>query len=231
MSRVYKEAYSLEAWGGATFDVMLRFLYEDPGCADDIHAHRDRYESLSRTSGPFHSSWYAFHFVSQAKQTGIDIFRVFDSLNDLGNLEMGIEAVHAARGLIEGAIMYTGDMLAPDTKYSFEYYMKIVDWLIEYDTHIISIKSMSGVMKPAVGRMLVKRSAPNTRTCPFICTLMIRMAPALQPCSHVWKRGPISATRPLTASLAHRPSQQPAPWLPRCKTRHSSPPWSWTTLR
>lgn len=97
-----------------------------------------------------------FHFVRLAKQTGIDIFRVFDSLNDLENLKVGIEAVHAARGLVEGAIMYTGDMLAPGTKYSLEYYMKIVDRLIEYDTHIISIKSMSGVMKPTAGRMLVR---------------------------------------------------------------------------
>lgn len=69
---------------------------------------------------------------------------------------MGIQAVHAAGGVVEGAIIYIGDMLEPRTKYSLEYYMGIVDRLVEYNTYIISIKSMSGVMKLAVGRKLVR---------------------------------------------------------------------------
>ncbi|EEP77982.1 pyruvate carboxylase [Uncinocarpus reesii 1704] len=129
VSYAYQAAYSLECWGGATFDVMLRFLLPDNAL---------------------------FHFVKLAKDTGVDIFRVFDSLNDLENLKVGIEAVHAAGGLVEGAVMYTGDMLEPGNKYNLEYYLGIVDRLVEYGSHVIAIKSMSGVMKPAAGRALVK---------------------------------------------------------------------------
>lgn len=96
-----------------------------------------------------------YHFVKLAKGTGVDIFRVFDSLNNLENLEVGIRAVLEAGVLVEGAIMYTGDMLAPG-KYTLDYYMSIVDKLIEFGSHVIAIKSMSGVMKPAAGRTLVR---------------------------------------------------------------------------
>lgn len=95
-----------------------------------------------------------YHFVKLAKDTGIDIFRVFDSLNNVDNLEIGIRAALAAGGLVEGAIMYTGDMLQPG-KYTLAYYLDIVDKLVEFGSHVIAIKSMSGVMKPAAGRALV----------------------------------------------------------------------------
>ncbi|OAA75477.1 pyruvate carboxylase [Akanthomyces lecanii RCEF 1005] len=172
-----KDAYSLEAWGRATFDVMLRFLYEDPWqrlrklrelvpyhcgrctlLGSPAKLSRMQKHSVSDATKKYERVGILgnalFHFVSLAKQTCIDIFRVFDSLNDLENLKVGIEAIHAAGGLVEGAIMYTGDMLAPGTKYGLEYYMKIVDRLVEYDIHIISIKSMSGVMKPAAGHLI-----------------------------------------------------------------------------
>jgi pyruvate carboxylase len=97
-----------------------------------------------------------YRFVKHAKDTGVDIFRVFDSLNNLENLQIGINAVLAAGGLVEGAIMYTGDMLRPGCKYNLEYYMGIADKLIEFGSHVLAIKSMSGVMKPAAGRALVR---------------------------------------------------------------------------
>ena len=90
-----------------------------------------------------------------AKDNGVDIFRIFDCLNNLDNLEVGIRAVHAAGGVVEGAVMYTGDMLKPG-KYSLEYYMGIVDKLVEFGSHVIAVKSMSGVMKPSAGRGLVR---------------------------------------------------------------------------
>lgn len=93
--------------------------------------------------------------MQHAKDSGVDIFRVFDSLNDVENLQVGINAVHAAGGLVEGAIMYTGDMLEPGNKYNLDYYMAITDKLIEFGSHVLAIKSMSGVMKPAAGRALV----------------------------------------------------------------------------
>ncbi|KAI9687030.1 MAG: hypothetical protein M1822_002440 [Bathelium mastoideum] len=96
-----------------------------------------------------------YNFVKLAKENGIDIFRVFDCLNNLENLEIGIQAVHAAGGVVEGAIMYTGDMLKPG-KYDLDYYMRIVDRLVLLKCHVIAIKSMSGVMKPNAGRVLVR---------------------------------------------------------------------------
>lgn len=97
-----------------------------------------------------------FHFVKTAKEAGMDIFRVFDCLNNLENLEIGIRAVLAAGGVVEGAIMYTGDMMKGNSKYSLEYYMHLVDRIVEMGSHFIAIKSMSGVMKPAAGRRLVR---------------------------------------------------------------------------
>lgn len=162
-SHAYREAYSLECWGGATFDVALRFLWEDPW---------ERLRQLRRlvpnvpfqmllrsTNGVAYSALpdnALFHFVKHAKDTGIDIFRVFDSLNDPQNLKTGIQAVHAAGGMVEGAVLYTSDMLKPGTKYSLEYYMGVIDCLVEYGSHVIAVKSMSGVMKPAAGRALVR---------------------------------------------------------------------------
>lgn len=81
---------------------------------------------------------------------------MFDSLNNLENLKVGIDAVLAAGGLVEGAVMYTGDMLDPRSKYNLPYYMRIVDRLYEYGAHVLAVKSMSGVMKPAAGRALVR---------------------------------------------------------------------------
>lgn len=96
-----------------------------------------------------------YHFVKLAKEAGVDIFRVFDCLNNIDNLEVGIKAVLAAGGVVEGAIMYTGDMMRPG-KYNLDYYMSVAEKLVEMGSHIIAIKSMSGVMKPMAGRTLVR---------------------------------------------------------------------------
>lgn len=95
------------------------------------------------------------HFVHLAKENGIDIFRIFDSLNDMSNLETGIRAALSTGAVVEGAIMYTGDMLGV-SKYTLEYYMNLVDRLVDLGVHVIAIKSMSGVMKPSAGRLLVR---------------------------------------------------------------------------
>ncbi|KAL1979944.1 hypothetical protein VTN96DRAFT_4874 [Rasamsonia emersonii] len=114
-SHAYSAAYSLECWGGATFDVMLRFLYEDPW--ERLRRLRKLVPNipfqmlLRSTNGVAYSALpdnALYHFVKLAKDTGVDIFRVFDSLNNLEHLEVGIRAVLAAGGLVEGTIMYTG---------------------------------------------------------------------------------------------------------------------------
>lgn len=95
------------------------------------------------------------YFASQAVENGIDIIRVFDGLNDVANLTVAIDACLRAGAVVEAAILYTGDMLDPDCKYSLNYYIDLIDSLVATGAHIIAIKSMSGVMKPEAARLLV----------------------------------------------------------------------------
>ncbi|PVI01528.1 pyruvate carboxylase [Periconia macrospinosa] len=160
-SHAYSKAYSLECWGGATFDVAYRFLFEDPW--ERLRSLREAvpnipFQMLLRSTNAVAYSALSDNALSQfvhlAKQNGIDIFRIFDSLNDLSNLETGIRAALSTGAVVEGAIMYTGDMLGV-SKYTLEYYMDLVDKLVSFGVHVIAIKSMSGVMKPSAGRLLV----------------------------------------------------------------------------
>jgi pyruvate carboxylase len=117
-SHAYSNLYSLECWGGATFDVAMRFLYEDPW--DRLRKMRKAvpnipFQMLLRgANGVAYSSLpdnAIFHFCEQAKKHGVDIFRVFDALNDIDQLEVGIKAVHKAGGVVEGTVCYSGDFL------------------------------------------------------------------------------------------------------------------------
>ena len=117
-SHAYSNLYSLECWGGATFDVAMRFLYEDPW--DRLRKMRKLipnipFQMLLRgANGVAYSSLpdnAIFHFCEQAKKHGVDIFRVFDALNDIDQLEVGIKAVHKAGGVVEGTVCISGDML------------------------------------------------------------------------------------------------------------------------
>lgn len=85
----------------------------------------------------------------------MDIIRVFDGLNDISNLEIGIDASLKAGAVVEAALLYTGDMMQPGAKYSLDYYMNIIDKVVKAGAHVISVKSMSGVMKPEAARVLV----------------------------------------------------------------------------
>jgi pyruvate carboxylase len=117
-SHAYSNLYSLECWGGATFDVAMRFLYEDPW--DRLRKMRKLvpnipFQMLLRgANGVAYSSLpdnAIYHFCEQAKKHGVDVFRVFDALNDINQLEVGIKAVHQAGGVVEGTVCYSGDML------------------------------------------------------------------------------------------------------------------------
>lgn len=117
-SHAYSNLYSLECWGGATFDVAMRFLYEDPW--DRLRKMRKLipnipFQMLLRgANGVAYSSLpdnAIYHFCEQAKKHGVDIFRVFDALNDIDQLEVGIKAVHKAGGVVEGTVCYSGDSL------------------------------------------------------------------------------------------------------------------------
>ncbi|RKU44002.1 pyruvate carboxylase [Coniochaeta pulveracea] len=158
----FSKAYSLECWGGATFDVALRFLHEDPWkrlatlrrLVPDVP-----FQMLLRSvSGLAYSAVpqnFLRHFCRQAVKNGMDIIRVFDGLNDLTNLSVAIDACLSAGAVVEAAILYTGDMMDPACKYSLSYYLELVDHLVLTGAHIIAIKSMSGVWKPRAAFVLV----------------------------------------------------------------------------
>lgn len=99
---------------------------------------------------------YPLRFCEVAKENGMDVFRVFDSLNYLPNLLLGMEAVGNAGGVVEAAISYTGDVADPSrTKYSLQYYMGLAEELVRAGTHILCIKDMAGLLKPTACTMLV----------------------------------------------------------------------------
>lgn len=155
-------AFALECWGGATFDVAMRFLHEDPW--DRLRKMRKAvpnipFQMLLRgANGVAYSSLpdnAIDQFVAEAKKNGVDIFRVFDALNDLDQLKVGVDAVKKAGGVIEATVCYSGDMLNPKKKYNLAYYIDVVDKIVEMGTHFLGIKDMAGTMKPAAATKLV----------------------------------------------------------------------------
>lgn len=161
-SHALANLYSLECWGGATFDVAFRFLYEDPW--DRLRKMRALipnipFQMLLRgANGVAYSSLpdnAIEHFVEQAKINGVDIFRVFDALNDIDQLEVGIKAIHKAGGVVEATVCYSGDMLNPAKKYNLQYYLDLVDKLVALNIHVLSIKDMAGVLKPHAAKLLI----------------------------------------------------------------------------
>lgn len=155
-------AFALECWGGATFDVAMRFLYEDPW--ERLRVLRKLvpnipFQMLLRgANGVAYSSLpdnAINHFVKQAKDNGVDIFRVFDALNDLEQLKVGVDAVKKAGGVVEATVCYSGDMLQPGKKYNLDYYMSVIGEIVEMGTHILGIKDMAGTMKPLAATKLI----------------------------------------------------------------------------
>jgi len=129
-ARTLNKCFSLESWGGATFDVCLRFLHECPW--DRLKRLRAEvpnipFQMLLRGANAVGYTSYPDNvvnmFVAKAKECGMDIFRVFDSLNYIPNLEVGVKAIHLAGGVVEAVICYTGDVLIPECEYSVDYYL------------------------------------------------------------------------------------------------------------
>ncbi|GIY75433.1 pyruvate carboxylase, mitochondrial [Caerostris darwini] len=159
----FNNFYSLENWGGATFDVSMRFLHECPW--ERLQAMRNLipnipFQMLLRGANAVGYTSYpdnvVFKFCEMAKQCGMDIFRVFDSLNYVPNLLLGMEAAGNAGGVVEAAISYTGDVSNPKrTKYDLNYYLKLSDELVKAGTHILCIKDMAGLLKPQAAKLLV----------------------------------------------------------------------------
>jgi pyruvate carboxylase len=157
------ELLSLEAWGGATFDVAMRFLREDPW--ERLAQIREAapnilLQMLLRGSNAVGYTNYpdnvVRHFVAQAADAGIDLFRVFDSLNWVDNMRVAMDAVLESGALCEAAICYTGDLTDPSrTKYDLRYYLDMARRLEDAGAHILAIKDMAGLCKPEAARTLV----------------------------------------------------------------------------
>ena len=156
--------YSLEMWGGATFDVAMRFLHEDPW----VRLRRLRelipnicFQMLLRASNAVGYTAYPDNavreFIYEAAAQGIDIFRIFDSLNWLPNMKVSMEAARKTGKVCEAAICYTGDILDPAReKYSLGYYIRLAKELESIGAHMIAIKDMAGLCKPYAAGKLVK---------------------------------------------------------------------------
>ncbi|TGD82341.1 pyruvate carboxylase [Hymenobacter wooponensis] len=164
-AKQHPQTFSLECWGGATFDVALRFLHEDPW---------DRLAKLRKAvpnillqmliRGANGVGYKAYpdnlteRFVQQAAETGIDVFRIFDSLNWMPGMEACINFVrNKTDRLAEASICYTGDILNPkrNRKYSLEYYLRLAKQIEDAGAHILCIKDMAGLLKPYAAQELI----------------------------------------------------------------------------
>ena len=156
--------FSVECWGGATFDVAYRFLQECPWQRlRDIRAALPNVmtQMLLRASNGVGYTNYPDNvvrsFVLQAAKTGVDVFRVFDSLNWVENMRVAMDAVVEANKVCEGTICYTGDLLNPDrSKYDLNYYVSMGRDLKSAGAHVLGLKDMAGLLKPAAARVLIK---------------------------------------------------------------------------
>ena len=162
-SRGLPNLFSLECWGGATFDVSMRFLNEDPW--ERLRQVREGAPNiltqmlLRGSNGVGYTNYpdnVVKFFVKQAAEGGVDIFRVFDCLNWVENMRVSMDAVIEANKVCEGVVCYTGDMLDPDrSKYDLKYYVALAKELEAAGAHVLGLKDMAGLMKPAAARKLI----------------------------------------------------------------------------
>jgi pyruvate carboxylase len=163
-ARLLPELLSVEAWGGATYDVALRFLGEDPWqrltqlralmpnlCIQMLLRGRN---TVGYTPYPVEVTRA---FVLEAAKTGVDIFRIFDALNDVDQMLPAIEAVLETKTAVaEVALCYTADLLDPNEKlYTLDYYLSIAEKIVAAGAHILAIKDMAGLLRPAAAAKLV----------------------------------------------------------------------------
>jgi len=163
-ARLLPDLFSIECWGGATFDVALRFLKEDP--FERLAALREvvpniLLQMLLRGANAVGYKNYpdnvVRYFVEQAADAGVDLFRIFDSLNWVENMRVSMDAVRESGKLCEAAICYTGDLTDPSReKYDLGYYVGLAKELERAGAHVLGIKDMAGLCKPEAARMLVR---------------------------------------------------------------------------
>ena len=164
VARTAPQLLSLECWGGATYDVALRFLAEDPW--DRLAALREAVPNLCtqmllrgrNTVGytPYPTE-VTDAFVEEAARTGMDVFRIFDALNDVGQMRPAIDAVRATgTSVAEVALCYTGDLSDPGERlYTLDYYLRLAEQIVDAGAHVLAIKDMAGLLRPPAARTLV----------------------------------------------------------------------------
>jgi pyruvate carboxylase len=164
VARMTPGLWSLEAWGGATYDVALRFLAEDPW--ERLAALRQTVPNIClqmllrgrNTVGytPYPTD-VTNAFVAEAAETGIDVFRIFDALNDVEQMRPAIEAVRETGTTVaEVALCYTGDLSSPTEKlYTLDYYLDLAERIVEAGAHVLAIKDMAGLLRAPAARTLV----------------------------------------------------------------------------
>ncbi len=164
VSRLTPQLFSVEAWGGATYDVALRFLGEDPWeRLESLRAAMPNLciQMLLRGRNTVGYTPYPTEvteaFVKEAAAAGVDIFRIFDALNDVEQMKPAIDAVLATKTAVaEVALCYTADLLDPNEKlYTLDYYLKLARQIVDAGAHIIAIKDMAGLLRPAAATKLV----------------------------------------------------------------------------
>ncbi|MGI9615972.1 MAG: biotin/lipoyl-containing protein, partial [Acidimicrobiales bacterium] len=157
------ELLSLECWGGATYDVALRFLHEDPW--ERLEQFRDAVPNLCLQMllrGRNTLGYTAYpdevcqRFVGEAHRSGVDVFRVFDALNNLEQMRPAIDAVLDAGALVEGTLCYSGDLSSPsENLYTLDYYLRVAEGLAEAGAHVLCIKDMAGLLRAPAAATLV----------------------------------------------------------------------------
>ena len=163
MAHTMPQLLSMECWGGATFDVALRFLHEDPWeRLARIHEAAPNIctQMLLRGRNTVGYSPYpdsvAGHFVAEAAETGMDIFRVFDAFNSIDQMRPAIDAVLEAGAVAEGTICYSGNLSSPtEDLYTLDYYLRVAEELVEAGVHILCIKDMAGLLRAGAATTLV----------------------------------------------------------------------------
>jgi len=164
VARTTPQLLSIEAWGGATYDVALRFLHEDPW--ERLAALREAVpnvclQMLLRGRNTVGYTPYPEQvttaFVHEAARTGIDVFRVFDALNDVGQMRPAIDAVRATgTAIAEVALCYTADLSDPaETLYDLDYYLRLAEQIVQAGAHVLAIKDMAGLLRPPAAGTLV----------------------------------------------------------------------------
>jgi pyruvate carboxylase len=164
VARLTPQLLSVEAWGGATYDVALRFLGEDPW--ERLSTLREALPNINiqmllrgrNTVGytPYPTE-VTDAFVREAADSGVDIFRIFDALNDVSQMRPAIDSVLATgTSVAEVAVCYTGDLLDPaENLYTLDYYLRLAEQIVESGAHILAIKDMAGLLRPAAAEKLV----------------------------------------------------------------------------